>query len=126
MCGKATKAGNIITPGDIVPIYIRGNHYNLTWGINEGHIYNARVENLNTTWHSLNKYRGILELDSFFENNMEFTGLLKVGCIIRPTTCEFAVITQPSNKQVLLYHNRMPYIVYSIEDFLYSNKLQVA
>ena len=110
MCVKLK--GNKMTLGVITAFLTRLGKASGTWGINNGHNYNARFESLSVIWKDYN--RGILKVDSFWEKSKEFVRgdqkLFSIGLIYNKVP-EFAVITNPATGIVKSVHHRMPLLI---------------
>lgn len=85
-----------------------------TWGFRNGHIYNVRCESLRSVWKDIRNNRGIIYMDSFWENGKQFVrkdGKPFIMAVIYNDQEEIAVITMPANTLVEEYHHRMPMII---------------
>lgn len=125
MCGTLKRFGARIIPSYQVPVRTREGTINMVWGFNNGKIYNARTDKLDTTWRNIATNRCVLEVDSFNEKNAEFNsgGTLYLGGIYNFKVNEFALLTINADSIVSAYHHRMPLIVDDIYHFLHSYKL---
>lgn len=103
-----------MSPGQIMAFMTKLGKAGGSWGISNGVQVNARIESLETSWKGIQKNRGILSVDSFWEKGKEFIHVDKKNfnlCVIYNAYMEFAVITAPANGLVKQYHDRMPLVL---------------
>jgi putative SOS response-associated peptidase YedK len=124
MCGTLKRFGIKIIPGYQVPVRTKEGTINMVWGFNNGKIYNARTDKLDTTWRNLANNRCVLEVDSFDEKNAEFNSNIQLylGGIYNFRVNEFALLTTDADSLIAQYHHRMPLIVDDIHYFLHNYK----
>lgn len=129
MCGGLTNGGRGFRPGQMMAFNKKQGPAWGIWGMHKGGVYNARVEKLNSPyWAPLMKlgWRGILEVDAFWDGGHEFTlpqGPWHIGVVYNDGD-EFAIITMPSVGLVAPYHHRMPLIVTDDDLWISDGKLR--
>lgn len=112
MCG-GVKVHNIkVRPGESLKYRTVSGERTGAWGLGAGRgAYNARVENLDTTWKKEKGNRGVLEVDSISESGVEFRSVdrKKVPlAVVYDDWGDFAMITQAAYGTVAAVHHRMP------------------
>lgn len=124
MCGRVKINKNIAVPGQTFSIITSAGSKSLMWGSYYGEYYNARIENLHTTWKYLSGHRCFLEVDEFIEKDGVFRlkdRVVRLGGIYGPYS--FVLLTKPANFLVKPFHLRMPVIVNDVEDRFLEGKL---
>lgn len=110
MCGRIRRMNKTISPGKKIHVMVGNEIHSMIWGFNKGGIYNARSENIDTTWAKYKENRCTVEVNSFTEKGAEFVGKVRLAGIYNEKH-EFALLTMPANEIVKKYHHRMPVIV---------------
>lgn len=109
MCGGLRIHRVTIRPGMPIKYRTLAGPKTGIWGVANG-AYNARSENLATTWAQLRERRGVIEVDTFNEKGVEFKAL--GGTLHLPVLYDFSddivLITCNSVGEVKQVHHRMP------------------
>jgi putative SOS response-associated peptidase YedK len=125
MCGGIKKGPVLYRPSSVLPIRLKLGSTSMQWGTKFGDYYNARSENLLSTWNSIKDNRCILEVDSFIEKDELFMSNrnepLKLAGIFG--TKYFMLLTQPANLIVYKFHHRMPVIVNYREEYFLNTPI---
>jgi putative SOS response-associated peptidase YedK len=103
-----------VTPGKSLKyITLSGERLGI-WGLGRGMgAYNARSENLETTWKGLKENRAVVEVDSFEEKGALYhSKLVKTQlAAIFDDIGDIVILTRPATGGVELVHPRMPVIL---------------
>jgi hypothetical protein len=117
--------------GDTVPYISHWRDENYTtsgpWGFNG--IYNARSETLESKWNPSVWQRSVCVLDLFYEGRRHFYNpdtLLIGACIASPKERNMLLVTRNSDRQVLPYHHRMPYLLSEDEVIPYLEGIPIS
>jgi putative SOS response-associated peptidase YedK len=113
MCGTLKSSGIIMKPGDMMPFWAqRGMMQFAQWGIEQA--YNARLENLYSTWEPIAQYRCFVKAQWFMDGGEAFK------CVGQEHTALAAlhnmqgglvVLTCPAVEPILSRHLRMPLVL---------------
>ena len=126
MCAKIKRSKN--APGTIHSLITRHGKTAGLWGFENGSRYNARIESIPLYWKDISSNRGILQVDSFWEQDKEFisknSNPLNIGVLYNDIG-EFAIITTPADDLVKLYHHRMPLILSQKEADLFLEQPEI-
>lgn len=127
MCGGLRIHHVKVKPGASIKYKTLAGERTGIWGLGEGlGAYNARIENLNTTWANMSGSRAILTVDSFEEGGATFravTGTHLAG--IFDVSGDFVLLTRPAQGGVKLYHHRMPVLIGDDNTWLENGDLKV-
>lgn len=114
MCGGLRINRVQVRPGSSIRYRTIIGEKTGVWGLGHGSgAYNARVENLSTTWKKIQVNRAVVHVDSFEEKGIDF----KVGygttilAAIFNDIGEIVILTCPSKGSVKAIHHRMPLIL---------------
>jgi putative SOS response-associated peptidase YedK len=118
MCGRINIDKKIYYPGQR---FYYNTHKGVvvgTWGI--GQAYNARIENIATTWNKIQDNRGLLSVNGFYEKE-EFVQpfyechKLSSNKLLLATLYDddnnFVIITRPAQSSMMKIHHRMPLLI---------------
>lgn len=126
MCGGISINRVRVTPGKSVKYKTFSGERTGIWGLGMGYgAYNARVENLDTTWKKERDNRGVLEVGSFEEKGIHFTNAehkMKLATVY-DIYGDFAIITCPAGGAVKGIHSRMPVAIEDEKSWLEAGEL---
>lgn len=126
MCGGLRVHHVKVKPGASIKYKTLAGERTGIWGLGEGlGAYNARMENLNTTWANMSGSRGILTVDSFEENGGTFRvkGEPTLLAGIFDISGDFVLLTRPARDGVEKFHHRMPVIIQHEKQWLEDGQL---
>lgn len=131
MCGGLTIDKRRVQPGASIKYKTLAGDKIGIWGINRATgAYNARIENLETTWKKEFANRGVIDIEAFKEGAFDIsleegTGDMGIA-ILYNEAGEFVVLTQPASEELRRVHHRMPVLVLRDKDWLEDGKLDFA
>jgi len=120
MCGGITINRVRVRPGDRTKYTTTEGPREGIWGLGAGNgAYNARVENLNTTWKKEKANRAFIKVDSFDEKGSTFRYPSEKGTLLAAmydSEGDFVIITQDAIGEVKEVHHRMPILLTTLDE----------
>lgn len=124
MCSTFKVGNRSFSPGNHIIINTLNGYNTKMWSV--GRTYNARVENMRTTWEIFKPVYA--EISSFFEGRALFdlsnTTMFPIACLMTPLNWSHSqqgilVITKPSKGTIIEpFHLRMPVLLKNPEEFM--------
>lgn len=115
MCGGLQINKRDVRPGQSIKYRTLSGERMGIWGLGGGHgAYNARSENITTTWNNLITNKAVVQVDSFDEKGVSFRRKDDKPLFLAAVhdVCgDLVIITKPAYGGVEKIHHRMPLVL---------------